>query len=484
MKRALTAGIACLLLMASPARAGTAAATLPLLQSWTDRGQITRDDDWSRVSGIVGYRGDGLATEPGTDPRGVSADGSGTPVDVAASLTDPRAVGLAAGVAEFELADPVVAIQGSATASAPHLVMALDTRGRSGVAVRLLLRDIDATAHDAVEPVAVQYRVGGAGAFAAMPGGYVADATSGPGAATRVTPVRAELPAAASGQPLVQVRVITTNAVGQDEWVGIDNIEVSAASSGGCPGPGPGPGPAPGPGPGPGPTPGGPGPPPGPGPGPGPTPGGPGPAPPPDPRPKPMPRPNAPAARPELTGLELAPATFVPAKRGPAIARGGRVGAALRFRLSRPAQVRFEVLPASPAVDFAPKRWTARPDARFSARGRRGLNRLRFSGRVRGRPLAAGPYVLRAVAVDRAGRSSPPVSVRFRIAQSSRTSAPPGENVTRRIWQSGASVFRRSTRPPVCCQWHQNNTVGPAPEIVAPTAPSCSACSTSSIERG
>ena len=51
---------------------------------------------------------------------------------MAANRTDPRAVGLAAGVAEFELADPVVAIQGSATASAPHLVMSLDTRGARG----------------------------------------------------------------------------------------------------------------------------------------------------------------------------------------------------------------------------------------------------------------------------------------------------------------------------------------------------------------
>ena len=33
----------------------------------------------------------------------------------------------------------------------------------------------------------------------------------------------------------------------------------------------------------------------------------------------------------------------------------------------------------------------------------------------------------------------------------------------------------RPSRLPVCCQWHQNSTVGPAPEIVAPTAPSSSA---------
>ena len=385
MTRALAAGLACLLLMALPAQAGTAPATLPFAQGWSDTGLISADDDWSGVTGIVGYRGDGLAGEPGSDPRGVSADGSGTPVDVTANLTDPRAVGLAAGVAEFELADPVVAIQGSATASAPHLVLSLDTSGRVGVSVRMLLRDIDATAHDAVEPVALQYRVGSSGPFAGVPGGYVADATSGPSEATRVSRLSVNLPAAADGQPLVQVRVLTTNAVGQDEWVGIDDIEVSAGGGGsGCseqPAPGPGPAPSP---------------------------------------PKSTP--------PELTGLELAPATFTPARRGPAIVRRGRAGTGLRFRLSRAALVRFEVVRGGGAPeDFAPKpdsdRFAPRASGarapsiggRFNARGRRGLNRLRFSGRVRARPLAPGAYVLQAVAVDRAGRKSAAIAVRFRI---------------------------------------------------------------------
>jgi hypothetical protein len=388
MTRALAAGSACLLLMALPAAAGTAPAALPLMERWADTGQISVDDDWSRVAGIVGYRGDGLVAEPGSDPRGVTADGSGTPVDVAANLTDPRAVGLAAGVAEFELPDPVVGIQGSATASAPHLVMSFDTRDRAGVTVRLLVRDIDATAHDAVEPVALQYRVGVENAFAMVPGGYVADATSGPGEATQVTLVSASLPAAADGQPLVQVRVITTNAVGQDEWIGIDDLEVSAASvsgegTGDCPAP--------------------------------------------DPEPAPQP-PTLGALK--LSGLELAPTTFVPAKRGSAIVHRGRAGTALRFRLSRAALVRFEVVRGGGAPEdfapkpdsdrFAPKTSGARARSiggRFSTRGRRGLNRLRFSGRVRARPLADGAYILEAVAIDGAGRTSTRAAARFRIGR-------------------------------------------------------------------
>ena len=211
------------LLLAALAVTGAAPApppTLPYLQSWSDPGLITADDDWSSVPGIVGHRGDGLAAAPGVDPRSVTADGSSTPVDVSANRTDPTALGLAAGVAEFELADPVVALQGSATAAAPHLLLSLDTRGRRGVGVRLTLRDVDASStSDAVQPVAVQYRVGGAGSFAPLPGGYVADATTGPGQATLVTPFQAQLPAEADDQPLVQVRAITRNEIGLVEGI-------------------------------------------------------------------------------------------------------------------------------------------------------------------------------------------------------------------------------------------------------------------------
>ncbi len=356
----------------------------PLLQGWSDTGLISADDDWSRVPAVVGYRGDGLVSDPGVDPRGVTADGSSTPVDVTANRADPRAVGLAAGVAEFELADPVVAIQGSATASAPHLVISLDTRGRAGISLRLVLRDIDASAADAVEPVAVQYRVGATGDFAAAPGGYVADATTGPSASTLVTPVRTTLPPAANNQPLVQIRVITTNAAGQDEWVGVDDIEVTAGAVGTEPGacvPEP---PAPGP-------------------------------------PAPVPPAPAPSPRdpPAISDLSIVPDTFTPARTGPAIVRRG--GGRLRFRLSRAALVRFHVVPVrNPEQDSAPKRAVARrrtvTGGRFSVPARRGLNRLRFSGRIHGRALAAGGYVLTAIAVDRARKpASQPISVPFSI---------------------------------------------------------------------
>jgi hypothetical protein len=391
------------------------AAALPFSQAWSDTGLISREDDWGGVAGVVGHRGDGLTSVPGADPRLLAADGAGTPVDVNANETDPRAVGLAAGVTEFELPDPVVALQGSATAGAPHLVVSLDTRGRSGVRVHYRLRDIDASTNaNAVQAVALQYRVGASGGFAGVPGGFVADATTGPGTATLVTPVSAVLPAAADDRPLLQLRILTTDAVGQDEWVGVDDIEVEASGSV-CTRPTEPPPQDP----------------------PSPPPPGPPPALPPHPLP------------PALTGLAVSPTTFTPAKRGPAVTRTGGPGTSLRFRLSRPATVEFRVtsprlpdpsVPRTPTVRAplarqaigrvsvraplarqAIGRFSVRSPlvyreiGRFWVRGRRGANRLRFTGRLRGRPLPTGPYRLTAQATDRNGLTSPAASAAFRV---------------------------------------------------------------------
>ncbi len=96
------------------------------------------------------------------------------------------------------------------------------------------VRDIDGSADNALQRVAVQYRVGTAGMFTNLPSGFVSDATTG-GTATQVTPVAVTLPPAADDQPVVQVRVITADAAGSDEWVGIDDISVTGTPGGGGP---------------------------------------------------------------------------------------------------------------------------------------------------------------------------------------------------------------------------------------------------------
>ena len=213
-------------LAAPPAAVAAGAQPLPFSESWTDVARIAVDDDWSLVPGIVGHRGDDLAVVEGADPQTLLADGSATPVDVIANRTNPAAV-FAGGVAEFELADPVVALRGSATADAPHLVFAVSTVGLGQIRVGYVLRDIDGTAANATQPFALQYRVGGQGEYANVAPAYVADATAGPGDASTTTAVDVALPPEAADAALLELRVLTANAAGADEWVGVDDVFVT-----------------------------------------------------------------------------------------------------------------------------------------------------------------------------------------------------------------------------------------------------------------
>ncbi len=203
---------------------------LPFSQDWSNTELITQDDDWSNVPGIIGYSGKGLTADlpPHPDPQTILADGSDTPVNVWANRYDPNMADDIKGVAEFDGIDnPVVALQGSNTAPAPHIVISINTIAAANIHVAYNLRDLEASDDDAVESVALQFRIGSSGDYTNVPEAFVADATNGPFQATMVTPVSVTLPAEVNNQPLVQLRIITSNAEGNDEWVGIDDIEIT-----------------------------------------------------------------------------------------------------------------------------------------------------------------------------------------------------------------------------------------------------------------
>lgn len=200
---------------------------LPFSQNWSNTNLITTNGDWSSVPGIIGYRGDNLTPNTGTDPQTILAEGSTTPVDITANSTTPNTL-TSGGIYEFEIANPVVAFQGSGTADAPHVVINLNTTGKDNITVFYNLRDIESSIDNAVQPVALQYRVGNTGDYTNVPAAFVADATTGPNEATLVTPIAVVLPAAVSNQPLVQLRIITANAVGNDEFVGVDDIFIDS----------------------------------------------------------------------------------------------------------------------------------------------------------------------------------------------------------------------------------------------------------------
>ncbi|MDQ4120766.1 MAG: DNA/RNA non-specific endonuclease [Acidobacteriota bacterium] len=202
--------------------------SLPFSQNWSNTNLITANNDWSAVPGMVGYLGDNPnTTQPGIDPQTILSDLSNTTVTVVANQTDPLAeMAMSGGVAEFELANPTIAIKGSGTADAAHILINLDTTNQSNITVFYNLRDLDASSNNAVQPVALQYRVGNSGNFTNVPAAFVADASTA-NAATLVTPVGVALPAAVNNQPLVQLRIITANAFGADEWIGIDDIAIT-----------------------------------------------------------------------------------------------------------------------------------------------------------------------------------------------------------------------------------------------------------------
>lgn len=192
-------------------------------QDWTNTELITTANDWSGVDAIVGYRGDGLSSPSGKNPALVTGDS--TVVNVIANQANPNTL-TSGGIAEFQLDDPTIALQGSGTGQAPGIVLYLDASGRQDLQFSVDLRDIDGSADNSIQPVAVQYRIGDTGAWTTI--ASTPDASSGPAQATQVTHLDVALPAAANNQSQVELRVLTADAVGSDEWIGVDNIRVTS----------------------------------------------------------------------------------------------------------------------------------------------------------------------------------------------------------------------------------------------------------------
>jgi hypothetical protein len=213
-------------LFLAPAALAQTAQPLPFSQDWSNTGLITADDDWSGVPGIIGYRGDDLVViGPDTDIQAVLIDGSATPQDVNADETSPSTF-TSGGISEFQIANPVVGLQGSGTADVPHLVIRVITTNYQNIRVRYNLRDLDANADDAIQRFALQFRAGTTGDYTNVPAGFVADATT-VNTDTQVTAIDAVLPAAANNQASVDIRVLTYNALGSDENVGVDDIQIT-----------------------------------------------------------------------------------------------------------------------------------------------------------------------------------------------------------------------------------------------------------------
>lgn len=200
--------------------------TTPFLQNWTDTSLITANDNWTGVPSIRGFLGEDGFAGTAVDPQTMLVPFL-TP-DVIANQTNTGIT--QGGVAEFQIADPVVALQASGAADFPHFEILLDASAcvePNGVRLRYDLRDIDGSTDNSIQPIAVHYRIGITGNYSNLPDAFVSDATTGPSEATLVTQVDEFLPVSVRGEPQVHVRFMTSNSVGNDEWVGIDNLNVT-----------------------------------------------------------------------------------------------------------------------------------------------------------------------------------------------------------------------------------------------------------------
>jgi uncharacterized protein len=191
-------------------------------QDWSDPSLITANNNWDGVPSILGFSGVGLTTATGVDPRTLTAN-IANPINVIANSTSTNPS--TGGVYEFTGADSTIAFNGSGGAPAPNIVVFLDSRGRQNIALSLNIRDLDPSADNAQQQVAVQYRISPTSAWINI--AYVADVTTA-NSATQVTPISVVLPNEANNQATLEIRVITTNAVGNDELIGIDDIVVAS----------------------------------------------------------------------------------------------------------------------------------------------------------------------------------------------------------------------------------------------------------------
>ncbi len=202
---------------------------LPYSINWSNSNLITTDNTWSVSAelGVRGYSGADTPVTPGQDARQTLTDSLA--LNVKANQTNPNTL-VEGGVAEFEIANPTIAIKGSDSAHAPYINLLMDSRNLTNIRVRANIRDLDSTANNAVQQVAVQFRYTNdeTGPYTNVPSAYIADATD-PGTATRVTPIDVILPNIADNRIALEIRIMTVNAVGNDEWIGVDDIMVTGS---------------------------------------------------------------------------------------------------------------------------------------------------------------------------------------------------------------------------------------------------------------
>jgi hypothetical protein len=204
-------------------------------QNWTNTGLITASDDWSGVSSIQGFSPNDVLFN---DANAASIDLQTRLSDVTTAqkviANEPSTSLGSAGVAEFQITNPVVALRGSASNDTPYLQIFIESTGRSNITLSYRVRDIDST-HAANQQLALHYRVGEVGDFTNVPSAWLdldpdahPDAEVGIGGEKYLDVVVSD--SSWANQSKLQFRIMTANAQGAtaDEWIGIDDILITS----------------------------------------------------------------------------------------------------------------------------------------------------------------------------------------------------------------------------------------------------------------
>jgi hypothetical protein len=189
-------------------------------QDWENTGQISSNNTWTGVPHLYGY-GNNRTQGDGVDPRTLTGYTTTSLIVTANSSNGTTTTG---GIFEMQSGtqiggNPTIAFQGSSSIDAPYLLMRLNTVRCTAAQLQYRLRDLNPTNTTAIQQVDVQIRTPDSGNFTSI--NYHANANNG-----GVINASVNIGAAFLGKEKVQVRWITTNAAGNDNMIGVDDIKV------------------------------------------------------------------------------------------------------------------------------------------------------------------------------------------------------------------------------------------------------------------
>lgn len=189
-------------------------------QDWEDTGLISANNNWNGVPHLYGYANDRSGSTVDINPQTLTGYTT-TSLNVTANSTNPATT--SGGIFELSGAsvggNPTIGLQGASNRDAPYILLRLNTVRCTAAQLQYRLRDLNPANTTAVQQIDVQIRTPDSGNFTSI--NYHANANNG-----GVIDASVNLDAAYLGKEKVQIRWMTTNASGNDNMIGVDDIKL------------------------------------------------------------------------------------------------------------------------------------------------------------------------------------------------------------------------------------------------------------------